>query len=255
MEHNIKNFDRAIEQRMNEAEVAPPFGAWNRIAAEMEATAPVAPATPAPASVIPGRGLMTLVAGALLLGISIATIYLGQVSEDRKENKAAVIAAPSISTPQIVSHLSAPFTEMKPAVTPVIAKSETYVRAVKAIDPAVRPIVEKTAISDVATPPVVTPSLPANAFTEVPAPSQPVAKNAKADAGQVYYFPPIDINLPEKNTTENKSIASQAKTEAAKAPDDNDDDKRLKIFQGSDHKKFHPRRRTKFRYGKIIHVK
>lgn len=37
MEQEIKNFDRTIEESMNNFSAQPPFGMWNRISAELDA--------------------------------------------------------------------------------------------------------------------------------------------------------------------------------------------------------------------------
>jgi hypothetical protein len=77
MDQKIKNFDRSIEQMMNEHQVAPPFGMWNRISSELEATpVPVAAAAPVVTSLIPKRSMAAIIAGVLIIGASVATGYM-----------------------------------------------------------------------------------------------------------------------------------------------------------------------------------
>src|SRR4051812_37984037 len=96
MDQKIKDFDRRIEQMMNENAVAPPFGMWNRISADLDAEAlPIA--TP-PASAIPGRAMVGMFAGALILGATLVTAYL---VNNTKERVAINIAAKEIPAKNI----------------------------------------------------------------------------------------------------------------------------------------------------------
>src|SRR5271169_5851984 len=71
MENNMKNFDRQIEQRLTEQQTPPPFGAWNRIAAQLDAM-PVA--EPAPVNnLLPKRVIASFIAGMLIMGATIGT--------------------------------------------------------------------------------------------------------------------------------------------------------------------------------------
>ena len=93
MEQNIKNFDRGIEQKMNEHEVAPPFGMWNRISSELDAM-PIAAAAPIATSLIPKRAMMGIIATALVIGTAMITGYL--VSSSLNKNTVAPTGNTSI---------------------------------------------------------------------------------------------------------------------------------------------------------------
>ena len=89
MEQKIKNFDRSVEQMMNEHEVAPPFGMWNRISADLEAM-PVAATAPVVTSLIPKRAMMGIIASALIIGTAVITGYLVSSSNPAKTSIAPV---------------------------------------------------------------------------------------------------------------------------------------------------------------------
>lgn len=81
-EKMIKEFDRSIEQIMNQHAVAPPFGAWNRIAAELDKTVPSAPPV---APRIPKSAWIGFVSGASLIATLVggALIYNNYSSQPK----------------------------------------------------------------------------------------------------------------------------------------------------------------------------
>ena len=99
MEHNTKNFDRGIEQMMNEHEVAPPFGAWNRISSELDAMPAIAAgAAPVVTSLIPKRALTGIIAAALVIGATMVTGYFVNNSTHTTKALNAPLANTSVAT-------------------------------------------------------------------------------------------------------------------------------------------------------------
>ena len=78
MDQKIKNFDRTIEQKLNEAEVAPPFGMWNRISGELDVaeTLPTAAAAVAPIAAVSKRAAIRFIVAASLISSSLVTAYI-----------------------------------------------------------------------------------------------------------------------------------------------------------------------------------
>ena len=86
-----------------------------------------------------------------------------------------------------------------------------------------------------------------NATTDVPTPMEPVAQNVTEET-QTYFFPPIDVNTPEKGkaATESPIVAKKNNKNATTASSDNDGP--------SDHKikfRMHNKKRG-WAYGSII---
>lgn len=249
MEQNTKNFDRAIEHMMNEHEVTPPFGMWNRISSELE-TMPAAAGTPVAAPLIPKRALAGIIAAALVIGGTMITGYL--------VNNAGHTGKPAV-TPAVNSAITA---TVKPAVTksnttvqtvgvknsvhtltasvakvkakPAIASSpvQLTIQAAKQVQPTIN---EQVAVST-ASPVII------NNNTDVPTPIEPVTQSAQET--QTYYFPPIDVASPVKETS-SPAVTSKART-AELVPYNGDDN------QTWHPKKFHPKKKQKFVYGSII---
>ena len=123
----MKNFDRSIEKMMNENEVAPPHGMWNRIAAELETSA-----APMPVSVnspIPQRTVFGFIAGALLISASMMTAYL--VNEHAKEENPLVA---NIVTPKLsIENLTAVTTPIPTVVFRETARKTVHLSKSKII--------------------------------------------------------------------------------------------------------------------------
>lgn len=112
MEQEIKNFDRAIEESMNNYSAQPPFGVWNRISAELDAAEGIAVATTAPAAATHiQRAPWKFIAAAVFTGV-IATgafvyAYFGNdnnttVADNKTENSIPAVVntpAPVINAP------------------------------------------------------------------------------------------------------------------------------------------------------------
>jgi hypothetical protein len=253
MEQKIKNFDRGIEQMMNEHEVAPPFGMWNRIAGELEAM-PVAAAAPVATSLIPKRAMIGIIATALILGTATLTGYL--VNSSTNTNRANTIA-PAVNT-QIESSVKPastnPVNQQTIAVkNDVVASNPTTPKAKAHHTTASNPVQATLQVAQQVNPtinqPVVSPVnvIANNANADVPTPIAPIQQNVSEET-QTYFFPPIDVNTPEKNkpTTEATvlTIRSHGKVGVVAQADNND--------APSGHKSFHPHHRQGWAYGSII---
>lgn len=231
----MKNFDRKIEQMMNESEVAPPFGMWNRIAAELETEATVAPVSVN--SPIPQRSMFGFIAGALLISASLLSAYL--VNEYAKEESTVSLSSAVATKPINVTTT----TEIPTLIFREEAKHVTRIAKSKSV---VQPVSEKlTAHKEIATALVEkTPPL----LTEVSVPNQPIAQNSAVT--EQYYFPAIDINT-RNNKVEEKATASIAKAAKSDAKVKDDDDQEVSSYEPP-RIKFRPRKHRSFSYGKII---
>jgi hypothetical protein len=171
----------------------------------------------------------------------------------QQETQKSVKVNTAIATPVLATPVAETVAAVKPVVAASMVKRETPVVASKAVHPVITAaiIADTKTANAVSTAPTVENSLPLNSNTEVPAPTQPVSKNAGESASQVYYFPPIDIGAPEKGPAENHIAPAGPKPELAKAPEDEDDDKKIKS-SNENKVKFRPKKRHKFTYGKII---
>ena len=255
MDQKIKNFDRSIEQKMNEHEVAPPFGMWNRISSELEAMpVPVAAAAPTAARLIPKRALLGIIAAALVLSSSVITGYLvnstlnhGKVAGGNESNTQQQVGA---STKATTSPQTVGVKDIAPSVSPV-AVNKVKVKHTVANNPVqstlqlaqqVKPVINQpVAVSNNES--INTEVVVNTANTDVPTPLEPVAQNVQET--QTYYFPPIDVNTPEKAKPSTETPFVAKNKNKAVANNDNDGPSERKF-------RFRPHRRTKFTYGNII---
>ena len=254
MEQKIKNFDRSIEQMMNEHQVTPPFGMWNRISSELE-TMPEAVAAAAPvvsASLIPKRALAGIIAVALVVGSAAITGYLVYSPlNNNNTTKSSGLNAQITATTKTVS--SANTTEqtvsVKNAANPSnISMAKVKVKHLVASNPVqstiqaaqqVKPAVyqnENAGINNAAL---------ENANTDVPTPIESNVQNITEET-QTYFFPPIDVNTPEKNKPSTESpISIKNHNKVVTVSADNE-------TIGERKTKFRPHKRRKFTYGNII---
>lgn len=243
MEQDIKNFDRTIEQIMNEQQVAPPFGMWNRISAELE-TVPVA----APTTVIPKRAIVGIIAAVLMIGATVTGYMVNSFMNKDKVantgNPVVAIKVAAIQTPQ-----AQPLNSVRLAIPAPVKNNPVAVVLKKHVETVAAVKENETKGAEETTPVVIAQTLPVNGNTDVPTPIQPVAMTI-AGENPTYYFPPVDMNIPEKS----KGKVGHA---VAKADDEDDDsDKKTKLISSNDNRvKFHPKKHTKFSYGSIIHTK
>jgi len=230
MDKKMKNFDRNIEQMMNEHEVAPPFGMWNRISAQLDAETIVAPAaanTPVPKRIIGG-----FIAGALLIGATLLTAYLVNNTTTKKAPVAAALTTTTVS--------ETPAVNIAPAITeaiPVAMKETKRVARISKAKTIAKPAAEKLITAEEKT--VAMNTLPANAEVLIPTVS---AENSSA--AEAYYFPAVD-NLNDKKVEE-KAVVAPVKKVVIKS----DERERETV---SNNIKFRPKKHRSFSYGRIIH--
>ncbi|HWB64358.1 MAG TPA: hypothetical protein VG603_12660 [Chitinophagales bacterium] len=244
MEQKIKNFDRAIEQMMNEQQVSPPFGMWNRISAELDASAmPLAASTPPAGALMPKRAVAGFIAGVLITGISVATGFM--INSYLNSGKAAAntnITAPSFSpfTPANTANAATNNTAAKAVAQVPVTQNKTVLKSHTAKRAVIIPISSVRQLTGANVPAQMSSLQISTCITAVP-----LIKPAEDLNNNQYYFPPIDVVNSDKS--------SAAETSAAK-PDEstkpNDDDGGHKLF--GDKVRFHPRKRHKFSYGTII---
>lgn len=234
MDQKMKNFDRSIEQMMNENAVTPPFGMWNRISAELEAEA-----TPVPVSVnspIPQRAILGFIAGAVLIGASLVTAYF--VNDfNKKENTALAFNTPVV--------------QQTPEITPVIAETPVIVfrEVVKPVAHSSKPTSIAKPVEEKVVAPIETSATPAeniSANTEVSVPTQPLAENKVVS--EPYFFPAIDMNTGE-NKPQDKVATPVTKV---KTDSKNTEDDEREVSNDPPRIKFHPKKHRSFSYGRII---
>jgi hypothetical protein len=251
MDQKIKNFDRNIEQLMNEHEVAPPFGMWNRIACELEAMPIAAAAAPVATALIPKRALVGIIAAALITGTAIITGYTvnSTLSNNKTGANNTVVNTQVATSPKPVEQHQT-VAVVTNEVKPVVAKVKHNTNPVKAVLVAaqnVKPASSQAVVEN--TPPAsVSNSLVIdNSNTDVPTPIEPVAKSA-AD-NQTYYFPPIDVTTPDKKVVTETPVAERSHpSNKAIASADNDDNKGSSSGRGIKWPKNH---KHPFGYGTI----
>lgn len=245
---SIKDFDRAIEQAMNEHAVAPPFGAWNRIAAELDApvAAPIAAGRAFPVAAVGG-----FVAGALFLGSVVAgvLIYNGNQLDNITQPVAGTTNTPVTTT---VSETT--------TATPVATGLNNVAEANEVAIAAVMPQVSKKAVAVKAAPVAAaeneTKVLANN--NDVAVPQVRIAKNTNP-VSTPYYFPPVDITMDEQPIQKN-AVAEEMEAveeETSSKPAGNTEVRKRSSsssygnFRGIKFKK----KRSKFTYGRIISTK
>lgn len=245
-EKQLKDFDRHIENSMNEHAVAPPFGMWNRIAAEIEMPA-AAPAPVAASWNIPTGTVLGFISGALMIGTVVTgwllynnLTYTGlpanaangvsntnntQVVNSNTENTSNTSAA------TVNPVLNAEVSDMEAAVASIsMPKVKAKVMKAEAIESNNTTVAAEVKDQEL--------SLPA-VNTEVGVPALKIAAAPTQDA---YYFPPVDIDVPTAG-------------EQANADEDAKNDIKKTTSSSSDQRiRFKKRRKSSWSYGRIIHV-
>ncbi len=252
MDQKMKNFDRNIEQLMNESEVAPPFGMWNRISAELDAEIVAAPTAAAANSPIAQRTVYGFIAGALLIGASFVAAYVmnDSFSDNKPVNSNVIVVthtAPAI-TNEIPGNLTAKETQ------PVATTADNENRAAKTVEPAIVPVKVK------AKPAIA--ALPKNApaseeikvvskkarllQTDVPVPTISTTTQETETANEPYYFPAID------NTSDLETDKPAVAAKTTKAEKTEEKERSFSIGNDIPRIKFRPKKHRSFSYGKII---
>lgn len=228
----IKDFDRHIEGMMNEHSVAPPFGAWNRIAGELDAVvAEVAP-VPAPASPWFNTGTVVgFVSGALMIG-TMVTGWLVYNNYNSTVNNAGLTG---VKVQQIDNTVKAEtnngIADQNTGVYPV---EQPKTLALAKVTTKKKDTSLGKTMSKVAAP-------------EVEATTVKLADEKEKQAGETYYFPPVDIDMPESKTAVNNAVTVVKEEQKIELPKIE-----VKKSSGSSERvKFKKRKPAKWNYGRL----
>ncbi len=236
MEKEIKNFDRRIEQIMNENSVAPPFGMWNRISSELESEAlPIAAA--APLALTPKRAMVGFIAGVAVIGLSFVTAYLVSNNSIQQVETTKPIATITESTPSVAKTVPS-------TTTNVVLEKANHIQIAK-----VNTVASRTTLKETGVAKEISNDSRFGNNTDVSVPNQAIASTQTTGN---YYFPPVDIvNSPATETTEEIAIVSA--NQLAKQ-EDKLVDKKGKISATSSSEKrikLKKHRRSGFTYGSL----
>lgn len=228
MNNMHKNFDRSIERKLNQAAVEPPFGAWNRIAAQLDQEV-----KPAPLIGVKSIGLALLITSAVIGAIAIAGNALYYTNYINPTTPLAVnrvspsfVVKPEKIDFSSINDLSAPiYTTPRQLTTHSNSIKEEASASVKQAER--RIVTETTAV-------VTDYNTPATTKTVNP----------------VYVFPPVDLQTTLQSNEEASEDESIEKEERAH-------DKKIRTSgnESSTRYKFKKRKKGKFNYGKINRVK
>lgn len=235
MEKDIKNFDRSIEQMMNENSVAPPFGMWNRISSELETEA-LPNAAAAPLAFIPKRAVVGFIAGVAVIGLSLITAYVVNNATKQIETTKRIASITEI-TPSVAK--ATPSTAMN-----VVLEKASHIQVAK-----IKTVVSKTTQPEVR---AANETSNTNRFgnnTDVPIPDQSIASNETTGN---YYFPPVD-NVNSLTTETTDEIAVVTANQLAKQEDKLGDKKgKISTTTSSEKRiKLKKHRRNGFTYGSL----
>lgn len=235
MEPNFKNFDRNIERMMNEHEVTPPFGMWNRIAADLEAeVAPVSVSTKTP---VPLNSIYKFAAGALFISASLIIALL--------TNNSSSVTNPIITpTGNSVTESKQVVLQVSSAVVPMAVASKK--KSVGNKSTKSKNIVKHTTLTH--SNQSVKVSAPITLETKIISPAQSFSVG---NISEPYYITPVAVttNAPSSAKEEELSAAvSTIKTQKAVEKDDREVSDYSRI-------KFRPKKHRSFTYGRIIHYR
>lgn len=237
-EKAIKDFDRCIENMMNEHVSAPPFGAWNRIAAELEAVpAPVA-VTSAPAQQWISSGtVLGFISGALMIATLVGSWVL--------YNEYSINDRLSAEQPQPI------VAPAKTSSVPVAAKEQLgmgkYTEAKNVVATAsLSRQVEKAEFTTV--------KLNTNR-EDVAAPTVKLPMDKQVNSEEPYYFPPVDINVPTSTTEGARQEILEQEVKPVSEPIKEVELKKATSSSSSARIKFKKKRNSGWNYGKINRTK
>ncbi len=236
MEEKTKNFDRNIEQLMNESSVAPPFGMWNRISSELDATYVMPIAVVAPVTAISRRISYGIIAATAIIGSSLLTaLYMSSTQKTSSIEKAESqtnhpVSTSSVTHPAVVLSNGKATDDISITAKPNIKHETTSIQ--------VKPSLVKTAANSIS-------SKTALANTEVAVPIATITTNYKAE--DVYFFPPVDMASTVVNTENEpkttETVGSEKPVEKkTKSISNSSNDKRIVIKK---------RKRGGFSYGSL----
>lgn len=226
----IKEFDRAIEKMMNESSVAPPYGLWNRVSAQLGAQP-----GPAPASTGFGKTFYFLTTGLAMIGASLLTAYL-------------VMDTPTQQTVVVEPVRETTLTETPEVITLPAEEKPVVVASVPATPH--REVVKKVTI------PAVIPAAKAIADEAPLLAAVAVSKEVDAIERAVPLTETVQHSAitPDVKPVEGELTPTPAKSSLkAKVEEDDDTETDTRVNQYGDKKlKFRPQRKQKFRYSPII---
>ena len=219
---------------MNETTVTPPYGMWNRISSEL----PPEMASPAiaPTSVIPGRAIISFVAGSILIGATFLTAYLF--------DKNITVHPKSFNQAESATNINA------------IRNEETFVALETKRSNSISSIERRLDIKPVLLRKMEKPITDSEHFQnnlDVVVPNQPVTESATTN--DTYYFPPVDIDIPEVKNAASASVAT--KTDKPNEDETKIAEKRIRPASLGNEKriKFRKRRTRDFSYGHLNRLK
>jgi hypothetical protein len=251
MDQKMKRFDSNIEQMMNESEVAPPFGMWNRISAQLDAE--VAAVPPPASSPIPQRSVYGFIAGALLIGASLVTAYVLNDKASNEEPSGKTAAVVTTKTNKVNSSASTILPAVSKMEQPAILTASAEVKHDNKIATSTPKTSKPAALVVAATEANKNEIATANQqnklplHTDVAVPSNNVVAEGNTN-NEPYYFPAVD-NISVAPAKTETAVATTKVTKTEKT------EEKERIFSASNDApriKFRPKKHRSFSYGKII---
>ncbi len=238
MEEQIKNFDRTIEHIMNESAVAPPYGMWNRISAELDKEALPAAAA-APASAIPKRAIVTAAATLFLVATSVLTVFLLNKTPANEIKSGTALTTPFET--KIPAGVADRTPENKAVTHAVVSGKEKEIT------------ISKHQVSEIERrAPVTLPveSMVSTPQTEVAIPINPASNAIRANS-ETYFFPPVDANIPDSKSA--IALATQSDDDETAETDETGitERKTKSSFSREKKIKFRKKRTPGFSYGTL----
>lgn len=252
MDQKMKRFDSNIEQMMNESEVAPPFGMWNRISAQLDAEVGAVP--PPASSPIPQRSVYGFIAGALLIGASLVTAYVlnDKASNELPSGKTAAVVA-TTETNKVNPSANTILPTVSKMEQPAMLASTAEVKHTNNIATSTTKTSKPAALAVAATEVNKNEIATANEqnklplHTDVAVPSTNVVADGNTN-NEPYYFPAVD-NISVAPAKTETAVATTKVTKTEKT------EEKERIFSASNDApriKFRPKKHRSFSYGKII---
>lgn len=229
----IKDFDRHIEGMMNEHSVAPPFGAWNRIAAELDATTVAAPVATPRAPLFNTGTILGFVSGALMIGTMVTGWFVYNNYNSNLQTDKGLTTG--IKVEQITNTTNGKAVNGSMDETPVVSTvEEPQSLSLAKVSTKAKDSSFKKSMVKVAAP-------------EVEASTVKLATDKEKEAGEAYYFPPVDIDMPESKTAANNAVTVVKEEQKIELPKIE-----VKKSSGSSERvKFKKRKPAKWNYGRL----
>ena len=232
----IKDFDRGIENMMNDHVVTPPFGAWNRIAAELEVgpVAVVTTTTPAQPWINTGT-VLGFVSGALMIGTFVGSWLL---YNKYNTNEASTIVQKPIEVAAQGNTVNVPVFSTEKNTENIQPNAK---HVVVLADNNIAKKAEYTTVR-------------LNSNEDVAAPTVKLPMDKQKANDEPYYFPPVDINIPETKPEQPAEVSLQTEVK----PEEQTklaEVKKTATSSSSSRVKFKKKRNSGWNYGKINRTK